>query len=185
MNLYTLSDDSLISNTKRLVSEERRVSLAVLHHPREIDRRKLFARFSCSSLYEYVTQELGYAEASAHRRIQSARLLSECPELAPRIQSGCLSLSVLSQAQAFFRKEEIRDVDQKREILKTLENQSSRQANPRVICPRESGRCRRSTLVTSLPRRNGWSGCEMGADALTGIRRLADVFRGLGSSWIT
>lgn len=70
----------------------------------------------------------GYSEPAANRRIQSARLLSECSELAPQIQSGCLSLSVLTQAQTFFRREEIRDVEEKREILKSLENQSTRQA---------------------------------------------------------
>ena len=87
-NLHALSNESLISATKTLVLEERRVSLAVLYHLREIDRRRLYAEFACSSLYEYCTRDLGYSEASAQRRIQSARLLAECPELAPRIESN-------------------------------------------------------------------------------------------------
>ena len=132
-NLRNLSDESLISETKTLVQDERRVSLAILHHLREIDRRRLFAGLGYSSLYEYCTRVFGYAEASAQRRIQAARLLADCPELAPQIESGSLSLSVLSQAQTFFRREAIRDVREKREILKTLEHQSSRQAERKLL----------------------------------------------------
>ena len=132
-NLRALSDESLLQETQVLVAEERRVSLAVLHHLQEIDRRRLFAGLGFSSLYEYATRALGYSEASAQRRIQAARLLSQCPELAPQIESGSLSLSVLSQAQTFFRREEIRDPKAKREILKTLENQSTRQAERKLL----------------------------------------------------
>jgi hypothetical protein len=132
-DIRLLSDEALVSETKSLVREERRVSIAVLQHLREMDRRRLFARFGFSSLYEYVTQELGYSEAAAQRRIQSARLLSECPELAPRIESGDLSLTVLSQAQTFFRKEEVKDVEEKREILKSLEGESARGAERKLL----------------------------------------------------
>ena len=46
MNLKNLSDDSLISNTKNLVHKEREIITEILHHLREIERRRLFSKWS-------------------------------------------------------------------------------------------------------------------------------------------
>ena len=125
MNLKNLSDEALLSKTKELVSEERKITTQVLHHLREVERRKLFLARGFPSLFEYAVRELGYSESSAQRRISSMRLMQELPEIEEKIQNGSLSLTVISQAQTFFKQE---GTVNKLEILKTLEHTSSREA---------------------------------------------------------
>src|SRR4051812_13600855 len=50
MNLKYLNDDELLGNTEKLVREERRISLEILEHLREIEFRKLFLEQGYSSL---------------------------------------------------------------------------------------------------------------------------------------
>ena len=88
----------------RLSSEERRITLEVIRHLREVDSRKLYAARGHSSLFEYVTRELGYSEGSAQRRIQAMRAVRELPELAPKLESGELKVTQVAQIQTVLRK---------------------------------------------------------------------------------
>ena len=54
MNLQSLPNEILLQNTLHLTRREREVTLEVLHHLREIERRLLYATLSCPSLFEYV-----------------------------------------------------------------------------------------------------------------------------------
>lgn len=105
MNLKSLSDQNLLENTSRLAQRERELTLEVLQHLREIERRMLFAKLSYSSLFEYAVKELRYSEGAAQRRISSMRLLKELPEIEAKVECGALSLCALSQARSFFRQE--------------------------------------------------------------------------------
>lgn len=125
MNLRHLPDDKILSLTKALVNEERETTTAILHYLAEIGRRKLYAKVACSSLFDYCVRVLGYNEGEAIRRITASRLMTEQPHLEKKIESGALSLSAIVQAQAFFRREESTP-EQKVEILKRLEGQTSR-----------------------------------------------------------
>ena len=81
MNLKFLSGSELLARTKSLVAEERRISADVLHHLREIERRRIFAEAGFTSLFAYCVEELRYSEGAAYRRINAMRLLKECPEI--------------------------------------------------------------------------------------------------------
>ena len=105
MNLKHLSDPDLLNQTKRLAREEQRIGIEVLWHLREIESRRLYASLGRSSLFEYVTGELGYAEGSAYRRISAMRLLGECPEYEAKLQAGSATVSTLSQVQSFLIQE--------------------------------------------------------------------------------
>ncbi len=148
--IQKLSDDKLLHGTQSLVQEERRVTLLVLRHLREIERRRLFADRGYGSLFDYCTRELKYSEAAAQRRIASMRLLRELPEIETRIEEGRLSLSVVSRAQTFFRQESRVDTPvstaQKREILQELEGKSAREAERALLA-------RSSDPVQVLPER--------------------------------
>jgi hypothetical protein len=50
MNLKHLTDKVLISETKRLVKDERELTTEVLHHLKEIDTRKLYSDFGFLSV---------------------------------------------------------------------------------------------------------------------------------------
>lgn len=138
MILKNLSNEALLSQTKLCVQKEREMTLQVLHHLKEVERRRLFASLGYSSLFDYVTRELGYCAASACRRIDAMRLLKELPELEEKIQDGSLTLSTAARAQSFFKKESNNSktslsLEQKSELMKQLENKSTRQVEKELI----------------------------------------------------
>jgi hypothetical protein len=121
MNLRSLTNEALLSETKTCVAREREMTLTVLHHLREVERRRLFAVLSYSSLFDYTTRELGYDSASAMRRIDAMRLLKEMPEVEKKIQEGTLTLSTAARAHGFFKKEAVEPAKKTtREAEKTL-----------------------------------------------------------------
>ena len=122
MDLRHLTDDTLLKDTYSLAQKEREITSKLLYHLKEIDRRKLFSDLRCTSLFDYCTRILGYSDGSAHRRISSARLLDELPELENKIETGSLNLMNIASAATFFKQESITDSDVKRDVLKQLEN---------------------------------------------------------------
>jgi 5-methylcytosine-specific restriction endonuclease McrA len=132
MNLKNLSDEALLKQTREVVAKERDATLFVLHHLREVERRQIFA-YRHSSLFDYAVDELGYDKGSAHLRISAMRLLRELPEFEERLESGSLNLTLLSQAQSFIHKEEIRDPEAKRAVLESIEGKSTRDAQRELM----------------------------------------------------
>ena len=119
----------------------------ILHHLREVDRRKLFSDLGYQSLFDYCVRELGYSEGQAGRRIQAMRLMRELPEIEDKIRTGNLSLSNLSQAQSHFRLAGKTTIKEKTSILTLLENKSAREGQkvllslePRAPLPKERER---------------------------------------------
>ena len=112
-----LSNKELLFKTKLLVQKERDIHIKVLRHLAEIDSRKLFFQQGFSSLFDYAVRELGYSEGAAYRRIKAMKLCLDLPETANRLQSGKLSLSVASQLQVFFEKQNKKVKQEAREEL--------------------------------------------------------------------
>jgi 5-methylcytosine-specific restriction endonuclease McrA len=132
MNLKSLSDLELLSKTKTLAAQERKIGIEVLHHLREIEARRLFASLGFSSLFEYCVKDLGYAGGSAHRRISAMRLLREIPEYESKLQDGTVTVSSLSQLQGFLVQEKrqmgkIYPKEAKIELLGRIEGKSFEQ----------------------------------------------------------
>ena len=100
-----------------------------------------------SSMFAYLREDLGYSEGAAQRRLQAMRLLKELPEIEPKLETGEISLSVASQAQSFFKKEEKKapmKKEAKLELMNTLSGTSSRECereliklSPETALPRE------------------------------------------------
>ncbi len=128
MRLSHLTDKTLLKDTKNLVLHERRVSVEILHHLKEIDVRKLYADLKWSSLFDYCVRELGYSESSAQRRIVAARLMGEMPEVGPKIETGALTLTNISQVQKFFK-----DPEKKREVLQEVEGLSKKECEKKLF----------------------------------------------------
>jgi hypothetical protein len=133
MNLKHLSDKTLINETKKLVEQDRKLTTTILHHLKEIERRKLFSELGYSSMVHYAVKELHYSESSAIRRIQAARMLVDMPEIEKKIHEGTLTLTGLSQAAGFFHREEIKDVEEKKEVLERLEGLTIRETEKTLI----------------------------------------------------
>lgn len=133
MNLNHLTDKTLLNDTKILIAQERNCLTNILYHLREIETRRLFAELKYGSLFEYAVKELGYSEAAANRRIHSARLLKEMPELDKKFESGELSITNATMASQLFKNENIKDKRLKKEILKRIEGQTKKEAEKTLI----------------------------------------------------
>ena len=132
MNLRTLSNTELMNRFGKLVQTERKITHLVLECISEIDFRKVYLERAYPSLFEYLVKVYGYSPSAAVRRIESARLMREVPEIAGKIEDGSLNLTQLSQVQQAIRitqKQESRKVqtDEKRELLKKIENTTQNQ----------------------------------------------------------
>jgi len=126
MQIKKLSDEALRATVRSLV-----------------ERRRLYAEWGYSSLYAYVTTELKFSEGSAMRRIQAMRLLREMPEIEAKVETGALSLTVLSQAQPVIKN---LSPEKKQEVIAKLNDCSSRQADRVLaeVAPREAKESSRS-----------------------------------------
>lgn len=146
MLLEKLSDDELHEKLLELAARERRITVEILEHLREVEFRRLYAERGYASLYEYCIRELKYSEGAAYRRISAMRALNDNPELADKIEQGQITVSVVSQAQSFLKEEYKKNNHYTKEdksfLFELLKNKSARdvQAELRKISP------------TSIPR---------------------------------
>ncbi len=133
MNLKHLTDAILLKDTKFLASKERELTVRILHHIKEIDRRKLYSDLKYSSIYEYCKKELCYSEGSAHRRIHAARMLKDLPEIEAKIESGELSIMNLALAGKFMNDNQIKEPKKKKAVLKQIENLSKKECDQKLF----------------------------------------------------
>jgi len=140
-SLKNKKDQTLISDLKDLVARERQLLTEILHHLREVEVRKLYLERGYSSLWAFATEELGYSESAAQRRIQAMRLLKELPEVEEKIESGRLSLSVASQLQGYLKKADKKSREEqgleitpkeKLSLVNQLEGTSARQCEEKL-----------------------------------------------------
>ena len=141
MELRTLSNAELVNSFGKIVQTERKITHLVLECISEIDIRKIYLERAYPSLFEFLTKVFGYSPSAAVRRIESARLLREVPEIAVKIEEGSLNLSQLSQVQQAIRitqKQESRKIptDEKRQLLKKIENTTQNHRRKRKNPPK-------------------------------------------------
>ncbi len=99
MNLKDFSNVELMTRFEKLVRTERKITHLILWHILEIEERRIYAELGYDGMYSYLTQYLGYSDGSAYRRLQSARLLKQVPEMAEKIEAGILNITQLTQVQ--------------------------------------------------------------------------------------
>ena len=122
MNLLHISNTELEKRLLHFVAQERKLLHIVLLHTKEIETRKLYLEKSRSSLYEYLTKDVGYSSSAAQRRIEGARLLKEIPELSNQLEDGKINLSQVCEiARAVKQSDEKISRDQKLSLLKSIE----------------------------------------------------------------
>ena len=128
MNLKTLTSDRLLSETKMIVNEERRITAKLIEHLTEINQRLLFLKLGYSSLFEFVTKELGLSEGATQRRVQAMRLMQDLPETRQAYEEGSLSLSNAAKLQSHFqaikKSGATKTIEEKKAIAKNVENKS-------------------------------------------------------------
>ena len=136
-NLKTLSDQSIHQHMLESSKKERELTLLMISLVEEADRRKFYLDLGFATLYDYMTLGLKYSGGAAMRRISSARLTKEIPEIKEQILDGTLSLTNVSQAEQFIRNEAKHDhvmsIEEKKEVLKLIAGKSVRQAESTLI----------------------------------------------------
>jgi len=140
--LKTKTDEVIIFELKEMVARERKLLTSILHYLKEVESRRLYLERGYPSLFVFVTEELGYSEGSAGRRIQAMRLIRDIPEVEEKIETGRISLTVASKVQNFLRAEnkkryekdeEVLSVPEKLELINQLEGSSSRECEKKLI----------------------------------------------------
>jgi hypothetical protein len=121
--LRHLSDDVLMSRVDALVREERHITLKVLHHLIEIDRRRLCLPYGYSSLFTYCVRRLGYSESAALRRIRTARCIREHPDIYDLLEAGELTMSTVAKLTG------VLTADNKDQLLSEVGGKSQREVN--------------------------------------------------------
>jgi hypothetical protein len=105
MNLKQMNDEGLLNKTDVLVREERELLTVILHHLREIERRRLFSALGYKSLFDMAVRRFGYSEDQSYRRIAAMRMLKELPEVEEKIAKGEITLTHIGLAHSLFRQE--------------------------------------------------------------------------------
>ncbi len=121
-----------------LIQNERRNIHEMLLVINEVSRRKSHLALGYPSLFEWLTRGHGYANASAYRRIEAARLLEAAPDIGEKIKTGDLNLSNLCKANSMLRTQERKTGQkisrmQKQEIVQKIENKSVEQTERILI----------------------------------------------------
>ena len=103
MNLRSLNNDQLHASFKRHAQREREILCEVLLHVVEAHRRQLYLNFGRTSLYAYMTLDLGYSNNCAQRRIDAARLSQDVPDLIDLMRTGEMNLGKVTTVQSAVR----------------------------------------------------------------------------------
>lgn len=102
-DFYKMKNAEIHLNLQKLTRSERKLTHLILLHIQQIEARRIHLELGHSSMFEYLTRTLGYSESCAYRRLQSARLLKQLPEIQHAIENGSLKLTQLSQVQTAIR----------------------------------------------------------------------------------
>jgi hypothetical protein len=94
--LQSLSDDDLLASLADLLRQSRRVEAPLVAHIAEVQARRLYARFACTSMFKYCTDVLHLSECEAYYRIAVARATLEHPVLREMLSDGRLHLTAIA-----------------------------------------------------------------------------------------
>jgi 5-methylcytosine-specific restriction endonuclease McrA len=130
--IQSLEKSELLQRTQELVASERKTTMELIEHLREIDRRLLFLEWGYSSLFEFSVKHLGLSEGSAQRRFSAMRLILEVPEAKKKLESGEMTLSNASQVQATFRAVKMSE-EEKKETLNKISGMTQRECQSTLL----------------------------------------------------
>ncbi len=104
------SDHQIVRNLESLSRSEQRITLEILLHLIEAEKRKLHVKNGYRSLFDYCTRGLRYSESAAGRRIAAARSLKNYPRVLALLLSGELTVCSLSTVSRILTHENHEDV---------------------------------------------------------------------------
>ncbi len=140
-----LSNDELLARIKQLASAERDVTVTLIAHLAELDKRRLYLGEGYSSLFVYCRQVLHLSEHAAYGRIAAARASRRFPVILEMLASGAVNLTTVVLLARHLTPEN------HREVLDSASYKSKRQIQEIVagLCPQPPV----PALVRRLPNR--------------------------------
>ena len=154
MSLRSLSDSEFLTRIQHLVRRERRITLLVLDHLNELERRGLHLKLGYSSLFDYCTGPLGYSASAAVRRIKTARCLVRFPQLAQLLEINVVNLSTIAQISGILRDDNADD------LLTRIRGKSQREVEA-IVAEYQPGAMPRDRVRTIVVRVPAPSSCEV------------------------
>ncbi|HEU4928423.1 MAG TPA: HNH endonuclease signature motif containing protein [Candidatus Krumholzibacteria bacterium] len=124
--LRFLSDSKILSRTRDLAARERAITLHLLVHLNEIERRKLHLQQGYSSMWDYCTLALGYSEPATARRLRTARCIALFPEIHFLLERNEVNLSTISRVSR------VLTADNKEQLLGRIRGKSLREVEAMV-----------------------------------------------------
>jgi len=93
----SISNQALPNQLKQLVEQQKSLTLSILPHLIEVERRKLYLEKAYSTLTDYCIHELGYGDSSASRCVRVARVIHQIPDVYDLLEQRRLSFSAVVQ----------------------------------------------------------------------------------------
>jgi 5-methylcytosine-specific restriction endonuclease McrA len=125
-----LPSDEVARQVTQLNQHHQRLSAELLLYLGELEGRRLFRHYACSSLFEYLTSRLGQSEDVAYRWMWGARLMRTYPLVYELLAAGRLHLSALMLLKPHLTEQN------HREWLLAASGQSKRQVE-RLVAARD------------------------------------------------
>jgi hypothetical protein len=95
---------------KDLVVRERAVTLEILLHLTEVERRRLHVELGYASMFDYCTRHLRYSSSAASRRIQAARCIRDYPEVYAMLEKNEVNLVTISLVASILNETTAKDL---------------------------------------------------------------------------
>ena len=90
-----LSDAALLLAVDDLSSRFRRITVELLAHLVEVERRRLYRGLGCGRLFTYCTEVLKLSEAAAWNRIKAVRAARQFPVVLEMLADGRVNLTTI------------------------------------------------------------------------------------------
>lgn len=108
--LASISNNELRIALHKLATTDRMTELELAWHLLELEKRRLFLEWGYCSLWDFMTRELKWSEATAVRRRVVARLFGRLPEVAPYLADGRISFCVMAVLAPHLKEDGLPDV---------------------------------------------------------------------------
>jgi hypothetical protein len=110
ITLETMSDEELVVALDRAVAAEVTALVELLKHLAEFGRRQLWLPRAYTSLFAYCTEELGYSEDQAAKRIHAARAARDFPLIYQLLEQRHVHLSAVVKLAPHLTRENHREL---------------------------------------------------------------------------
>jgi 5-methylcytosine-specific restriction endonuclease McrA len=91
-----VSDRELLSRIESLARNEHEMTIEVLLHLNEVERRRLHLTLGYGTMFDFAVKHLRYSSSAAGRRIQVARCIHRHPELLEPLRRREINLSTIA-----------------------------------------------------------------------------------------